>query len=497
MPLVIEAREDLQRKLTQADAVSYDKFTKEHNDTLKNIYRIADKLYREQIEREQQNLKTVPMEHGSPESITKQQSTSNPMRHHQQKESEGSSPKGRSSSEEQDPSPRASNATKSPSPLTPPLTPQPGTRYIGPALTDEEMKDEAAAFDDFTLAARKQKISEFHREAEIMEFDLVEQFHTQKFDKKATLEMLQQHDEAMGELRKIKEQERKDMCVAERKRRVAKIAGRVREKEPDGQHDIPAQSNQRQRSDYFQQKRKEDEMVTQTRWRLATADTSGVPENSRGQTSAGRATNTQNHIAASGPQSSGFAKDNFSGIRVRADHPPTEKAEGSSGLLFVDSVDRRRKAPRLDEASSKTSDVDRITPLSPTAHLPKLYSEDDDNEFLTPNPSAKIDKRVRFRLRVQMDDSDVDSSDTDRPISNSLAPETGSRRQWTVPHEFDNGEGTSRAPTVRSRKTAMVELKQARSERNTDIWHPPTEKEGKGKEREVLLVYSQQDSWRS
>lgn len=508
MPRVIEAKEHLHKQLTeaQADTARRDKFMKEHQETLKDIYRIADELYRDQLEHERQQLQGISngtAEHGSLESITKQpQPASDSTLHHQQKQQGGSSSKARYSSGSPDRSSPSANATKPPSPLTPPHTPQPGTRYIGPVLTDEEMKDETAAFDAFILAARKCKISEFHRQAEMMEHELAERLHTQKYNKKETWEILTQHDQAMEELKKRKEQERKDLCEAERKRRKADIAARARERESDEEHDLPSQPSQRQRSDSFQQKRKEDEMVTQTRWRLARADSSVLLDNSRGQTSAEWVTNMQSQSASNRQQSTGSAKVKLPGAQARAGQPPIERAESSSGLLFVAPVDSTTKGTGLDQAGLQTSHVDKITPLSPTVHLPKLYSDiegDEDAEFLTSNPDTKVYKRVRFGP-VQLDDSDVDSSDPGRPSNDlRLGPGSGpdvAWSRWTMPRELDNGEGTSKE---RSREITMG-LKQAKGERNIEIWHPPVEKEGKGKEKEVVPdgpAQSQQNVWRS
>ena len=184
------------------------------------------------------------------------------------------------------------------------------------------MRRKLPAFDNFTLVARKQKIREFHKVAETMELELAEQFHAKNYDKKTTLEILKQHELAMEGLRKVKEQERKDMCVAERDRRRTEIGARARHKTAD-QH-VPV--NQAEHSSSFQQKPGEDQMATQPRWRSAKAGTSS--ENNRGQTAAGPAANTENLDDTSRQDSS-----------VR--HRRTEKPGGFAGLFFMDPADRK------------------------------------------------------------------------------------------------------------------------------------------------------------
>ncbi|KAF7979267.1 hypothetical protein HWV62_42950 [Athelia sp. TMB] len=78
LPMVQEAKDVLQRKLGEApvDQVTRDRLANEHSDTLKNIRRIADDLYRDQIEQERQQLKWAQggtVERGWSEGLVKQQ----------------------------------------------------------------------------------------------------------------------------------------------------------------------------------------------------------------------------------------------------------------------------------------------------------------------------------------------------------------------------------------------------------------------------------------
>lgn len=78
LPMVKEAKEALQQKLGEApvDQVTRDRLANEHSDTLKNIRRIADDLYRDQIDQERQQLRWAQggtVERGWSEGIVKQQ----------------------------------------------------------------------------------------------------------------------------------------------------------------------------------------------------------------------------------------------------------------------------------------------------------------------------------------------------------------------------------------------------------------------------------------
>jgi hypothetical protein len=469
--LIFMANEDFQKKLTEAqpDTTSW-----------KHICRIADGLYRDQMEQERQQLHGA---HGG--SSEHRQSSEGVPKQATQGEF---SPKARSHPDAQDRSPRAADPTK---PLTPPHTPQPGTRYIGPVLTDDEKKDEVAAFENFSLAVRKQKIQEFHKEAEIKELDLAERFHVQEYDKKTTWEILKQHELAMEDLKKVKDNERRGLCAAERERRKAEIAARVRDKHAGEQHDAQG----------IQQKRREEKMETQAKRRWAKAGTPRGSENSRGQTTAGVVTNLESLDAPSRQQYGVTGKGESSGMRIQTNGRRTENLEGSAGLFFMELADPRGKGARVDEASLDTNDLSR-TPWTSSVLLPELNSDTDgEGESLAPNPIIKDHKHVHFTPSVLADDSDADSSDTDRPFSNSLesaGPGPGiTRGQGAMSHGLGIGEGPSGRPTTRSRKPAMTGPKH----RSPAIWHPPVEKESKGKEWEVLPdsspIQSQQGAWRN
>ncbi|KZP23437.1 hypothetical protein FIBSPDRAFT_737272, partial [Athelia psychrophila] len=78
LPMVQEAKDALQRKLNEApvDQPTRDRLASEHSDTLKNIRRIADDLYRDQMTEERAQLRMAqggPVDQALSVGIVKQQ----------------------------------------------------------------------------------------------------------------------------------------------------------------------------------------------------------------------------------------------------------------------------------------------------------------------------------------------------------------------------------------------------------------------------------------
>ncbi|KAJ7509437.1 hypothetical protein B0H11DRAFT_1249638 [Mycena galericulata] len=113
-----------------------------------------------------------------------------------------------------------------------------GPRYIGPQLTDPDpddvLGDEEAAFERFKMETRVAKIREFHDEAARADIQLAQDISdarkTSRTWRADEPRRIAEHEARMCELRRVKEEERKEVVRAERhKRREAiRLRGQLR-----------------------------------------------------------------------------------------------------------------------------------------------------------------------------------------------------------------------------------------------------------------------------
>ncbi|KAJ7752467.1 hypothetical protein DFH07DRAFT_522104 [Mycena maculata] len=100
----------------------------------------------------------------------------------------------------------------------------PGPRYIGPQLADpDEVADEEAEFERFKMETRVTKIREFHEEAARADIQLAQDIYNARKTSRAWRDdeerKVAEHEKRMVELRRSKEEERKEVVRAERHKR--------------------------------------------------------------------------------------------------------------------------------------------------------------------------------------------------------------------------------------------------------------------------------------
>ncbi|KAJ7163477.1 hypothetical protein C8R43DRAFT_283339 [Mycena crocata] len=106
-----------------------------------------------------------------------------------------------------------------------------GPRYIGPQLTDAgEMSDDEADFERFKMETRVVKIREFHEEAARADIQLAQDIYNARKTSKTWRDdeerKISEHEKRMVELRRSKEEERKEIVREERQKRREAIRQR-------------------------------------------------------------------------------------------------------------------------------------------------------------------------------------------------------------------------------------------------------------------------------
>lgn len=112
-----------------------------------------------------------------------------------------------------------------------------GTRYIGPALFDEETEENIleADFAQWKKSLREEMIRNFHEEAMAQEIMLVRNEYEVKLEEEAVKALLVAHEANMLELRQKVDGERKEIINVERVKRLAEIERRtIERKRQDG-----------------------------------------------------------------------------------------------------------------------------------------------------------------------------------------------------------------------------------------------------------------------
>lgn len=480
-----EAQQAFAKNRTSAssDPEALRKITKEHNDTLAHTRKLAEDMFQDGMEVERQRLRPVQTGMGAGE-ITKGRTDDKPViveqsykQGNDQKRSDSTTRSSQTPQGVQLPQgrPRALQVPKPLPPLTPPQTPRPGLKYIGPVLTEEEKAKEGAAFNDFALAARKQKIIEYHEAAATMEVALADRLHNHRMDKIQLTAVLKLHDEDMEELKRVKDQERKEMCDVERGRRQAEIATWAQNARSDQRDDGQIkQSNQLPRSD--SKSKKEQHVIPEIR---ANEDPSRV-ETIRQNVTANHTTNQQTKRVdysrrhTSGVLSQGRATDTYKDARLDVETRAASETRAGSP--------RMRMSAR-SEVTFGPNTFTRMTPTTPSTFLPKAFPElASDDEMSAPEVGDR--RRVQFNVDLYEEDSDSNSSDSERTFGNSLGLGIGpgfepgfSKLPSSTLQRLDGiGSGANRKKRPVNRKVEQI----------PEIWYPQGD-DDKGKHRAASI----------